>query len=69
MAFVVDLDRETDRLLSAHLALQSSHITKAEFTAKLVRFAIDAQPETRWLRAALSPPAPAAVEAKEPIIA
>jgi hypothetical protein len=46
MAFVVDLDPGTDRLLSAHLALRRSRLTKAEFTARLVRFAVDCQPET-----------------------
>lgn len=54
MAYVIDLDPETDRLLSAHLALQRSKLTKADFTAQLVRLAIDAQPETPMLREALS---------------
>ena len=63
MSYRVDLDPQTDRELSAILALESSPLTKSELTAVLVRASLDQHPRIGMVRAALATPVqPATVE-------
>lgn len=65
MAFVVDLDSVTDKQLSALVALHGDRgITKSEFTARLIRFAIETDPTVAALRESFAQrPAQASIHA------